>query len=251
MDMQKAKSIIAHFSKVEVDEIDKSTVMNHTVVPSSLLLHRMYAALANEGYIVEDPTSIVTYGDFLTALSINTKDFILKSVNTETISNKMLEGDVLFSSGIDIEEISLIKNIEDHTSDPFIQENFSKEEIEFCMSKPNPRQSFAGLFSAKEAIVKADHSFKKTKFNKMNIIHDVFGKPMFKDFSISISHSAHHVVAIAIKVSAMELQLLMVNEIKQAVKLERKRIAKFFTIMAAVFLICINLIFWALSYDFY
>ena len=251
MDMQKAKSIIAHFSKVEVDEIDKSTVMNHTVVPSSLLLHRMYAALADKGYIVEDPSSIVTYGDFLTALTINTKDFILKSVDAETISNEMLEGDFFFSSGIDIEEISLIKNIENHTRDPFFQENFSKDEIEFCMSKPNPQQSFAGLFSAKEAIVKADHSFKKTKFNKINITHDIFHKPIFKGFSISISHSAHHVVAIAIKVSAMELPSLMINEIKQAVKIERKRIAKFFTIMATLSLICITLIFWALSYDFY
>ena len=245
MDMQKARSIIAHFLKIEVNEIDNDTVMNHTMVQSSLLLHRMFAALAGEGYVVGDPTSIVTYGDFLSALSPGTEDVILESIESEVISNEIIDDNILFSSGIDIEKISCIKSVENYATDSFFKENFSKEEIQFCISKPNPRQSFAGLFSAKEAIVKADHSFKKIKFNKINITHDAFHKPIFKGFSISISHSTHHVVAIALKVSVMELSAIMFDEIKLAVKIEKKRIAKFFTIMTTLFLICIAFNFWA------
>ena len=67
--MQQAKIIIAHFLKKEVKDIDQDTVMDYTVVPSSLLLHRMYAELADKGYMINDPASITTYADFLEILS--------------------------------------------------------------------------------------------------------------------------------------------------------------------------------------
>ena len=51
MDMLQAKKVIAHFLKVEASEINETTVMNYTVIPSSLLLHRMYSVLADKGYV--------------------------------------------------------------------------------------------------------------------------------------------------------------------------------------------------------
>ena len=50
MDTLQAK-VIAHFLKVEASEINETTAMNYTVIPSSLLLHRMYAVLVDKGYV--------------------------------------------------------------------------------------------------------------------------------------------------------------------------------------------------------
>jgi phosphopantetheine--protein transferase-like protein len=242
MDMLQAKKIIAHFLKVEVGEIKDSTVMNHTVVPSSLLLHRMYAVLADNGYVLEDPSTVITYSDFLNAVSNNTIEQNFKGFDTQVISNEFGDKSFFLSSGIDIQEISLIKNIKDKTSDPFFKENFSKEEIEYCMSKPDPSQSFAGLFSVKEAIIKADHSFKKVKFNKINIIHDSSDKPTFEGFSISISHSADYVSAFALKIAFKELPSWLTYEVKQAVRTETKKIVKFFSITLGLVFVCVAII---------
>lgn len=242
MDMLQAKKVIAHFLKVEVSEIKETTVMNYTVIPSSLLLHRMYAVLADKGYVLEDPSSVVTYSDFLNDISDNTKEPDFKAFETKAFSNEISDKSLFFSSGIDIEELSIIKNIKDCPNDPFFKQNFSKEEIEHCMSKPDPSQSFAGLFCAKEAIIKADNSFKKVKLNKINIIHDASDKPMFEGFSISISHSTNYVAALALKVGFNDLPSWLTNEIKQAVIAEKKKIINLFTIMIALLFVCAVLI---------
>lgn len=242
MDMLQAKKVIAHFLKVEASEINEATVMNYTVIPSSLLLHRMYSVLADKGYVLEDPSSVVTYSDFLSALSDNTKEPDFKPFETKGISDEISDTSLFFSSGIDIEELSIIKNIKDYPNDPFFKENFSKEEIEYCMSKPDPSQSFAGLFCAKEAIIKADNSFKKVKLNKINIKHDASDKPIFEGFSISISHSANYVAALALKVGFSELPFWLTNEIKQAVIAEKKKIINLFTIMIGLLFVCAVLV---------
>jgi len=250
MDMQKAKLVIAHFLKIEAGDIDNSTVMNHTAVPSSLLLHRMYAALADEGYILEDPAAIVNFGDFSRSFSANVDDFILESIDrTTTIETN--EVNSFISSGIDIEEVLSIENTDDYANNIFYQENFSKEEIQYCVAKADPRQSFAGLFSAKEAIVKADSTFKKTKFNQINITHNVFNKPIFEGFSISISHSKNYAVAIASKVDLVELRSFMTKEIQQVLKSERKKQLKLVALITALSLSLITISFLVFFYDFY
>ena len=37
----------------------------------------------------------------------------------------------------------------------FLERNFTREEIEYCHKAPNPQASFAGRWSAKEAVFKA------------------------------------------------------------------------------------------------
>ena len=55
------------------------------------------------------------------------------------------------SIGVDIEEISSI-NLD---SDTFIARNFSETEIRYCKTAPSPQASFAGRWSAKEAVFKS------------------------------------------------------------------------------------------------
>ena len=242
--MQQAKIIIAHFLKKKVEDIDQDTVMDYTVVPSSLLLHRMYAELADKDYMIDDPASITTYADFLEILSsssssaqINDNEAKSKYVN-EIINNSdsLIKPDNILSVGIDLEEISSFKSVNNYMEDPFYKSNFTLEEIEYCKTKVSPLESFAGLFSIKEAIVKADNSFKKIKFNKINISHTNDHEPTYKGFALSISHSKNYVVAIAYKKYNEKSQLLLTKEIREVVIKQIKKIVFIPMIIIMLFL---------------
>lgn len=53
--------------------------------------------------------------------------------------------------GVDVEDISAI-NID---NDTFVQRNFTEREITYCRTTPSPQSSFAGRWSAKEAVFKS------------------------------------------------------------------------------------------------
>jgi fatty acid synthase subunit alpha len=53
--------------------------------------------------------------------------------------------------GVDVEDIVAI-NIE---NDTFVERNFTDKEIAYCRKSPSPQSSFAGRWSAKEAVFKS------------------------------------------------------------------------------------------------
>ncbi|WP_295055466.1 holo-ACP synthase [Sulfuricurvum sp.] len=203
--MEKAKGIIAHFIKTSPHTITDTTVMDHTVIPSSILQHRMFALLADEGYIVQDPGAIVSFGDFKAMLE-NGSSFSsgtekapeISPANITCMTFKKNESIAGFNVGIDIEELSHFEASENYNSTFYIN-NFSAEEIEYCKSKVVPRTSFAALFSLKESIVKADNTYKGIPFKTINIKHSDQGMPQFIGFSLSASHTENYVITIAIK----------------------------------------------------
>lgn len=100
--------------------------------------------------------------------------------------------------GTDIVEISRIKKATQSTH--FTNRVFTKNEIEYAMNKSKPEQSFAGIFCAKESIVKAlGTGFRDLKFHDIEILHDDFGKPYCNDknIMISISHCKEYATAVA------------------------------------------------------
>jgi holo-[acyl-carrier protein] synthase len=248
MDMQQAKIIIAHFLKKRLEDITETTVMDYTVVPSSLLLHRMYGALADKGYIVDDPASITTYAEFSDVITSSTSKILTDANEKITNNDNVIDDENILSIGIDIEEISSFEPVNNYKDNQFINNNFSSEEIQYCNSKANPLKSFAGLFSLKEAIVKADNSFKNETFDKIIISHTTTHKPVFAGFALSLSHSENHVVAVACKnfykIDYTKNQTLSSQEIKQLIKKEVesikyifKLISMFSLFMFAVFII--------------
>ena len=86
--------------------------------------------------------------------------------------------------GIDAEEISLMPATNDFRDHEFYTMNFAAAEIAYCILQPDSRASFAGLFAAKEAIVKADNSYKNKPFHTIFIDHLPGGKP----FHSAIQH---------------------------------------------------------------
>lgn len=195
----KIADIVSGFINVPVAQIGVSTPIDRSIVKSSIMLHRMYARLAEEGVVVSNYMEVRSFGDLLKRVGSS-------PVGISTINSAYIIPDDLRSqnendnnqSGIDIEEIAMLPKADDFREASFYQMNFSASEISWCIQRPDPYASFAGLFAAKEALVKATSNFQGVPFNKIVIDHDPSGKPIFPGFSISISHSNAYAIAIAI-----------------------------------------------------
>ncbi|TEA19489.1 Fatty acid synthase subunit alpha [Colletotrichum sidae] len=114
--------------------------------------------------------------------------------------------------GVDVEEISAI-NVDNET---FIERNFTESEIKYCTSAPSPQSSFAGRWSAKEAVFKSLGVSSKgagAPLKDIEIVKDESGAPAvklhgdaaaaaskvgLKDVSVSISHSETQAIAVAV-----------------------------------------------------
>lgn len=101
--------------------------------------------------------------------------------------------------GTDIIEIKRIeKSIQ---NEKFLNRVFTEKEISYAFSKSNKEQTFAGMFCAKESIVKAlGTGFVKFNFLDYEILHDDLGKPYLENenIMISISHCKEYATAMAI-----------------------------------------------------
>lgn len=118
--------------------------------------------------------------------------------------------------GVDIELVSAVNT----DNDTFVERNFTPAEIEYCRSRPDSQASFAGRWSAKEAVFKAISSYGKVAsegaaapLNEIEIVADQVGAPQvvlsgkaktaaasagIKNIQVSISHSGPYSVAVAL-----------------------------------------------------
>jgi phosphopantetheine--protein transferase-like protein len=122
------------------------------------------------------------------------------------------------SVGIDIQNIGELPESSDFWEDVFYKTKFKPEEIGYCVKKENVRQSFAGIYAAKEALIKCDN---KLNWDDIIILHDENNKPECDGFVISISHSGENAVAVAIKntgsISANENNFKTQNNIAETI----------------------------------
>lgn len=194
---EKLKELVSGFIKIPAEQIENSTPIDRSVVKNSILLHRMYARLKEENIIVNDYWEVKTFGDLVVRANGGLTDsgvaFKRSAQSSAVDSLREKTGGI----GIDIEEIISFPDVDDYRADPFYNMNFADAEIAYCILQKDPKQSFAGLFAAKEAIVKVDNSMGQKPFSDIVIGHDGSGKPYFQDFQISISHASQFAVAIA------------------------------------------------------
>lgn len=214
----KIKEIVSAFTKIPVGDIGPSTPVDRQAVKSSILLHRMYGRLAEEGLVVEDYLAIKTFSDLLGYRGH-------KAVNGNgvgAVEQVAAEGVMAAAGGspgnigIDIEEVASLPRTHDYRKDAFYTMNFSPSEIAYCVLQPDPYASFAGLFSAKEAIVKADGRLRSRSFNSIGISHGPEGAPFYPGFNLSISHAGG--VAVAVAIPARPEQSVAAPEPQPAVK---------------------------------
>ncbi|OJD33167.1 fatty acid synthase subunit alpha [Diplodia corticola] len=114
--------------------------------------------------------------------------------------------------GVDVENISAIP-IDNET---FVERNFTEQEQAYCKAAPNPAASFAGRWSAKEAVFKSLGVAGKgagAALKEIEVLNDENGAPVVtlhgdaeaaakeagvKSVNVSISHSDDQAIAIAV-----------------------------------------------------
>lgn len=79
--------------------------------------------------------------------------------------------------------------------DPGLTQIFTVKELSYAQSKSDPKVTLAGIFCAKEAILKASNA--AINFKEIEVLPDETDKPMYKGFALSISHSGDYAIAIA------------------------------------------------------
>lgn len=133
--------------------------------------------------------------------------------HTQQVLGKMTSSLTAGSSanvGVDAEDVSAI-NIENQT---FLDKNFTEAEQAYCFKAPSPQASFAGTWSAKEAVFKALNVESKgagAELKSIEILRDAKGAPYvnltgsakdagakYASVKVSISHSDSQAVAVAI-----------------------------------------------------
>lgn len=206
---EKIKEIVSVYTKIPLDQIGSSTVIDRTAVSSSIVLHRMYAKLSEQGFSVGDYWDVKNFSGLLQRVNghLNSADENSVSLLQASTADAATDNHLASGIGIDIEETDSMPRANDFREDAFYKMNFSSSEIAYCILQPDPYASFAGLFAAKEAIVKADNSYKNKAFNSIVIERTEVGKPIFHDFNLSISHTRATAVAVVIR-SARNIPLL-------------------------------------------
>jgi len=114
--------------------------------------------------------------------------------------------------GVDVEDIRAI-NMENET---FLERNFTENERAYCTKAPSPQASYAGRWSAKEAVFKSLGVCSKgagAPLQDIEIVSDENGAPKVvlhgaalqaakeagvKNVNVSISHSDSQAIAVAV-----------------------------------------------------
>lgn len=122
---------------------------------------------------------------------------------------------MIYGVGVDLVEISRIKEILDKYYDRFLVKVYSSPEIEYCNDRAEPATHFAAKFAAKESFLKAlgIGLYMGVNLTDVEVIHQLNGKPILrlhnsaKDMlieigisliNLSLSHTRTHACAVII-----------------------------------------------------
>lgn len=106
-----------------------------------------------------------------------------------------------FNIGVDIQQVSDF----DAANSILLRKIFTNKELKLLRNKG--KSHLAGLFSAKEAVIKACNPIKKIRLKEVEVFHNKDGSPYVKirnqrinskNLKISISHSKDYSAAVAI-----------------------------------------------------
>jgi phosphopantetheine--protein transferase-like protein len=189
---EKIKEIVSTYIRVPADQIGAGTPIGRTALGNSILLHRMYARLGEEGIVVSDYAEINVFGDLMRKQG--------SAPSGSPVSHPVMDQPAGAAGvGIDMEEVAALPRVDDLRKESFYTQNFTPGEIAYCILQADPYVSLAGLWAAKEAIAKADGRYRNRPFNTVEIGHTAEGKPEFAGMGLSISHAGGMAVAVAVR----------------------------------------------------
>ncbi len=122
---------------------------------------------------------------------------------------------MIIGTGIDIVEISRIRQAVDRHGERFLRRVFTAGEREYCLARRHPERHLAGRFAVKEAALKAlgtgvsrgifwrDVETSRHASGKPAVeFHNVAGETVLAlgatSVHVSISHTDHHAIALVI-----------------------------------------------------
>jgi len=245
------KSIVGIFIKKTAEEINDNTVINNL---GSVLLPRMYAELKNVNCAINNYSNIKTFGDLLRALREGESK--IEALKENELSTTKKNTNETIGIAVDIESIDNFPIVPDYRTDNFYKSVFSEKEISYCSIRKNPRESFAGKFTAKESLIKLNNSLSSIPLNQIEILNDESGRPFYDGFSLSISHSNGLAVGIAMnkninfgnpperETQNFELYVKKeeINELKQSLNRMKIGLWGLVIIMIGVFLVMLKII---------
>ncbi|KAL9109967.1 MAG: hypothetical protein Q9227_005490 [Pyrenula ochraceoflavens] len=205
--------------KVEARQKKAYRYLHNGMINNSLFVaktHSPYAdALQNQVFL--NPDSRVT-ADKLTAELTYPSQSLRQASGPKETTREMVEALANATAlehskvGVDVEDVRAI-NVENET---FLTRNFTGAEQAYCKKAPSPRASFAGRWSAKEAVFKSLGVCSKgagAPLYDIEIVSDANGAPSVslhgeaaaaakeagvKEVKVSISHSDTQAVAVAV-----------------------------------------------------
>jgi len=99
------------------------------------------------------------------------------------------------SIGVDIESVERFRKALGNLQ--FLNNIFTKPELDYCLSKPDPSQHLAARFAAKEAVIKA--LSKPMHPKQIEVLNNKQGKPLIKlkdyEVMLSLSHTKENAIA--------------------------------------------------------
>ncbi len=114
--------------------------------------------------------------------------------------------------GIDIQEIDIFPEVNDYWEETFYTDNFTSDEIAYCVTTVSPRHSFAARWCLKEALHKSGDKFFALPLKDIQVVKLSSGRIQIevrnkKDqwdllpFACSISHADHYAVGMVTGIS--------------------------------------------------
>jgi phosphopantetheinyl transferase (holo-ACP synthase) len=161
----------------------------------SVLLDRFVAELNKLG--VKWDRKDIAFGELVNGAPVENRP-VERSVErlaagtVQLVSSKTAD----FSIGIDIQQVAELPDCIDYWEDEFYKMKFTREEIAYAVGRNNPKETFAGIYSCKEALIKCNNAL---EWSSIGITYGADGGPQFADYHLSISHSGGQAIAIAVQ----------------------------------------------------
>ena len=193
----KVRSVVARFFGVPEGEMTESFSFPTSRLHGSVGRATLHAAIKRiAGIDLPAAFSANTFGELLSPVAATP----MEAASAPVVVSAPVSAEPSAGIGIDIEHSDHLPTVTDPWSEPFYVENFTPAEIAYCLRQPDPKESFCGLWSAKEAVKKSGAEFLALRPLEIEITHDAAGRPVLlggtagrlfreKNCLISISHS--------------------------------------------------------------
>lgn len=143
------------------------------------------------------------------------------SVNGREATTQNRDATHTLACGVDIELLENLPLADDYWEHEFYRGMFTAQEIAYCLLRDAPREHFAGIWCAKEALKKCDSSFLHEEMNRIEVTNDNAGAPLLYHLqdgagvvpqalpvAVSISHTSLVAMAMVTKLN----EVVQVND---------------------------------------